>query len=100
MGHTGVENLMPSTKPEERLSIRASEAQKDLLRRAAASRHMNVSQFVLQTSLRAAEDTLAEESTCTISREHHEWLTRALDSDPIDTSALRALMSESSSWDA
>ena len=43
---------------ETRLSIRASEPEKNILLRAAQARQTNVSQFVLQASLDAAHAVL------------------------------------------
>jgi uncharacterized protein (DUF1778 family) len=45
---------------ESRLSIRASGSEKALLAQAAKVKRMNTSQFVLQSSLEAAEAVLSE----------------------------------------
>jgi uncharacterized protein (DUF1778 family) len=81
-------------KPEDRLSIRANASQKTTLRRAADARHMNVSQFVLQISLQAAEKILEEETKVVVSAEEYDWLCQLMDAPPRDLPELRALMSE------
>jgi len=55
---------MPTiTAPKEnRLSIRTSDSEKKLLTEAARVRHMNMSQFVLQTSLDAAREILIDQT--------------------------------------
>ena len=92
----------PSTalKPEDRLSIRASTIQKSTLRRAADARHMNVSQFVLQTSLEAAERILNEESRIVVSVEEYEWLAKVMDAAPRELPELRELVRDMLVWDA
>lgn len=89
-----------TSKPEDRLSIRANASQKAKLRRAADARHMNVSQFVLQTSLNAADQVLEEESKIVLSEEAYEWLCHLMDEPPRDLPNLRQLMSEKPVWDA
>jgi uncharacterized protein (DUF1778 family) len=87
-------------KPEERLSIRANQAQKRTLRRAADLRHMNVSQFVLQTSLQAAEQLIQQESTLYVSSEDYDWLAKIMDEAPQDLPRLREALAQKPVWDA
>lgn len=87
-----------TAKPEDRLSIRANQAQKRTLRRAADLRHMNVSQFVLQTSLQAAEEVLQQESTLFVSAADYDWLCKLMDEPPRDLPNLRRLLSEPTVW--
>ena len=51
-----------TTQKETRLSIRASEPEKAILAQAARARHLNISQFVLQASLDAAQAVLINQS--------------------------------------
>lgn len=89
----------PTVKPEDRLSIRASASQKSTLRRAAEARHMNVSQFVLQSSLQAAERVLEEETRIVVSAEEYNWLCQIMDEAPRDLPKLRALLLQKPVWD-
>jgi uncharacterized protein (DUF1778 family) len=50
------------TPKESRLSIRASDAEKAILAQAARARRMNTSQFVLQSSLDAAQAILVDQT--------------------------------------
>lgn len=44
----------------ERIEVRTTPSVKALLRRAASSAHMNVTEFLLDAGIKAAEDTLAD----------------------------------------
>lgn len=90
----------PTTPPkEDRLSIRANSSQKSVLARAAKARHMNVSQFVLQASLREAEQVIEEENRILISPEEHEWLVRVMDEPATPAPRLRAALVQKPVWD-
>lgn len=96
---------MPSTKtdptspPEVRLSIRADQKQKHLLRRAAEARNTTVSQFVLEASLREADRVLQDETILRVSEEEYAHLCRLMDAPARDLPALRALVKERAPWD-
>jgi uncharacterized protein (DUF1778 family) len=90
----------PAEKPENRLSIRATQKQKSILRRAAELHHMNVSQFVLQTSLDAAERLIREESTIFVAAEDFDWLCRVMDEPACDLPRLREALAQKPVWDA
>jgi uncharacterized protein (DUF1778 family) len=83
---------------EDRLSIRANIKQKRVLAQAAQARHMNVSQFVLQASLREAEQVLKEETHLTVSPEEYEWMARIMD-EATPAPRLRAALDEKPVWD-
>lgn len=85
-------------KKVEKLSIRANETEKQRLRRAAQCRHMNVSQFVLQTSLEAADRIIREETVIRLDDEQYAWLVAKLDEPPKDLSNLRRLLNEPTVW--
>ncbi len=86
---------------EERLHIRTSPTQKALLTRAAKRRHLNVSQFVLQTCLEAAEKVMREEEALTtilVSAEQYDWLLQKLEEPPQELPELRRLLGETPVW--
>lgn len=96
--------VKPSTKKvgapkDDRLSIRANPGQKDVLSVAARARHMNVSQFVLQASLREAELVVREEKVASVSPEEYEWLSRVMD-EATAAPRLREALKRQPVWDA
>ncbi len=104
------ETVMNAPAPPKvtRLHIRASASQKALLAQAAQARHLNVSQFVLQTCLEAAEKAVQEQkererdaeisSVIRVSAESFDWLMKKLDEPPQDNPALRHLLAEPPRW--
>lgn len=79
-----------TTPPKEnRLSIRANSGQKSVLMRAVKAQHMNVSQFVLQASLKEAQKVIEEENRILISSEEYEWLCRIMDEPATPAPRLR-----------
>lgn len=83
----------------QRLSIRASEPEKTLLTQAAQARRMNVSQFVLQTSLDAAQAILAEQTQFRLTPEQWQLFCQKLDAPPKVIPALAQLFSEPDPFD-
>ena len=90
----------PSGKPrEDRLSIRANASQKQTLAQAAMARHMNVSQFVLQASLREAEHVIREEAQILVSPQEYDWLVKIMD-EAVPAPRLREALKQAPVWDA
>jgi uncharacterized protein (DUF1778 family) len=83
-----------TTQKESRLSIRASEPEKTILRQAAQARHMNTSQFVLQASLDAARAILVDQTEFRLPPEQWEAFCARLDAPARTIPALRQLFSE------
>ncbi len=75
---------------EERLSIRTSAEQKELLKRAALSRGTDLSAFVLQASLEQARQAVVEESVVVFSSKGYEALCRVMDEPVEPNAALRS----------
>ena len=80
----------------ETLNIRASSAQKAMLAEAARLQNMNVSQFVLNKSLDAAESVIVEQRVIRVSSEEYDWLLSRLAEPPQDLPKLRELFSKPS----
>jgi uncharacterized protein (DUF1778 family) len=91
-------NQSTTRKSEGRLSIRANTSQKTILERAAKARHMNVSQFVLDASLREAQEIIDQESRLIVSLEEYDWLVKLMD-EAIPTPRLRAALDQKPVWD-
>ncbi len=93
---------MPRSAPaqkETRLSIRASEPEKALLRQAAQMRSMNTSQFVLQASLDAAHAVLLDQTEFRLPPEQWDEFCRRLDAPARTIPALQQLFSEPEPYD-
>ena len=89
--------LEPKQK-EERLSIRANPNQKSVLAQAAQARHMNVSQFVLQASLREAEMVIQEETSMVVSPAEYAWLAKTMD-EATPAPRLKEALNQRPVWD-
>ena len=70
-----------------------------MLSQAANARHMNVSQFVLQASLREAEQIIREETLVVVSPTEYAWLVRIMD-EAISAPRLREALKQIPVWDA
>jgi len=68
-----------ATVKAERLQIRVEPGQKEILERAAAAAHLNVSAFVLQAAAIQAEEILAERQRIRLAPEAAVAFTEALD---------------------
>lgn len=96
----------PTAQKDSRLHIRTSPGQKALLAQAAQARHLNVSQFVLQTCLEAAEKVVREKaaqpdfaSAIRVSATEYDWLMQKLEEPPQGNAALRRVLTEPTIWD-
>lgn len=86
--------LTPKTNGESSFSIRASAAQKELLKRAAKRLNKSVSEFVLENAIEAAEALELDNAHFVISREQYEAFLAELDKSPKAIPALKKLFSE------
>lgn len=83
---------------EKRLSIRATEPEKALLAQAARLRRTNVSRFVLQASLEAANAVLVDQTFYHLAPEQWDAFCRRLDDPPKSIPALQKLFREDGSF--
>ncbi len=83
----------------ERIDIRTSAAVKAVLQQAASSMNKSVSEFLLDTGLFAASETLADRKVFAINDDQWDKFQKALDADPKDKPALKKLLSEPSVFD-
>ena len=91
---------MRTTRKSEQLNIRVSSAQKTRLAEAAMLQNIIVSQFVLNKSLDAAEQVIAEQRLIRASKPEYDWLMAQLDEPPRDIPALRKLLNEPSIFES
>jgi uncharacterized protein (DUF1778 family) len=81
-----------SQRKSQRLGLRTSEAQRELLVAASQAEGTTVSDFVLRHATRAAEDVLADRRVFMVSDEVWDRFAAALDEPPADIPGLAELM--------
>ncbi|MCE2767001.1 MAG: DUF1778 domain-containing protein [Fimbriimonadaceae bacterium] len=91
---------MQATQKLEQLNIRASSDQKAKLAEAAKLQNMNLSQFVLNKSLDAAEEVIADQRLIRVSKPEYDWLVSKLEEPPRDIPELRELFSKPSVFES
>jgi uncharacterized protein (DUF1778 family) len=91
---------MHNTQKAEQLSIRASAAQKAKLAEAARLQNMNVSQFVLNKSLDAAEEVIADQRLIRVSKEEYDWLMAKLEEPAREIPELKELFGRPSVFES
>lgn len=88
-----------SLSKTERIDVRASATVKQLLQEAARSCHKNVSEFLLDAGIVAANQALADRRHFVLSEEQWAAFQQALDAPPQPMSRLKKLMTEPSILD-
>lgn len=83
----------------ERLNIRSTERQASLLKRAAASADMTMSDFVLNSAVKEAERILADQRWFVVTGEQYDAFVDALDR-PVSQEAVRKLFAASTPFGA
>lgn len=82
----------------ERQEVRLTLAQKEILARAAAITGKNVSDFILESSVLAAEMAILEQRVFVVSGKEFEWWEDLLDAEPQSNPGLDRLFSKPLSW--
>lgn len=90
-----------STTPKgSRFSIRASAVQKKVIAQAARIKEVTMSEFVLEQSLTAAQQVIADQAQFTLPRKQWKEFCAALDAPPKSIPALRRLLTKPGLFDA
>jgi uncharacterized protein (DUF1778 family) len=84
---------------EERLNIRASARQKEVIAKAARIEEKSISEFVLENAYQAAQEVLAEQTHFNLPEGQWEVFCAALDAPPKPIPALKALLTEPGVFD-
>jgi uncharacterized protein (DUF1778 family) len=87
---------MPATSRTEKLDLRLTPAAKRALQAAAAATRRSVSEFVLETALARAAETLPDRQRFGLSAEAWTAFQKALDAPPAAKSKLAKLLNERS----
>jgi uncharacterized protein (DUF1778 family) len=83
----------------ERVDLRMTPAAKRTLQRAAAVMNKTLTEFLLDTGLNAAFDTLADRKVFQLDEQQWEEFMTALSAAPKDNPALRRLLARKPAWE-
>ena len=83
----------------DRINIRITPERKTLIARAAEREHKNISDFVLENAISAAEAILADDANFSLDKKRWQQFLAALDAPPRKIPALRKLLTERSVFD-
>jgi len=89
-----------STQKVSRFSIRASATQKRVIAEAARIRETTISDFVLEQSLTAAQQVIADQVQFRLPKKQWKQFCDALDAPPKTIPALRKLLTKPGLFDA
>lgn len=81
----------------ERIALRASQEQRELIGRASEATSTTVSDFVLRASIARAEEVLADRREFRLPPDRWNAFVELLDRPPVDKPRLRRLLTEPSS---
>ncbi len=92
--------MATGTTRSEKLDLRLTRTAKRALQAAAVASHRSVSQFVLESALARAEETLADRRTFGLNAEQWKAFQTALDAPPRPLPHLERLLKEPGFFDA
>ncbi len=90
---------MPTTNRSEKLDLRLTPAHKSLLQNAALASNRSVSEFVLESALARAQETLPDRQYFGLSADRWDAFTRALDAPVRSLPRLARLLEEPGVFD-
>jgi uncharacterized protein (DUF1778 family) len=91
----------PARRPkDEVIQIRASAEAKAILNRAAALRGKKLSEFMLESARRSAEETILDQRTFFLDDGAHARFLALLDSPPRPSASTRARFKRKPPWEA
>jgi uncharacterized protein (DUF1778 family) len=85
-------------RKDEVIQIRASAETKTILHRAAALRGQKLSEFMLESARRQAEETILDQRTFFLDDKAHERFLALLDSPPKSSAKVRARFNRKAQW--
>ena len=91
-------NVGPARK-DDVIQIRASAETKAILNRAATLRGQKLSEFMLESARRQAEDTILDQRTFFLTPEDHDAFLAMLDAPAKPSKELRALLTRKPIWE-
>jgi len=90
----------PAKRKDDVIQIRASAEAKALLNRAATLRGQKLSEFMLESARREAEETLLDQRTFFLDDNAHARFLALLDSPPAPSAQARARAKRKAPWGA
>jgi uncharacterized protein (DUF1778 family) len=87
------------TTRSNRLHVRITETQKRLIHQAAQSTHSSVSDFVLRSVCRAAEQSLADQTTFFLNETDYKAFQEALEKPAQYNPKLSAILTSKAPWE-
>jgi uncharacterized protein (DUF1778 family) len=87
-------------RKDEVIQIRASAETKTILHRAAALRGQKLSEFMLESARRQAEETILDQRTFFLDDKAHARFLALLDSPPKPSAKVRARLNRKAPWQA
>ena len=88
-----------ASRRDDAIQIRASAEAKALLNRAAALRGQKLSEFILESARRQAEETILDQSTFFLDEAAHARFLALLDSPPKPSAKARARLIRKAPWE-
>ena len=86
-------------RKDETIQIRASADTKAILNRAAAMRGQKLSEFMLESARRQAEETILDQRVLFLDPEAHERFLALLDTPPLPDKGARARLARKAPWE-
>lgn len=99
MAETSVQSARGRSPKDERIAVRASHEERELIAQASRASATTVSDFVLRASLARAEDVLAERREFRLPPDQWDAFVAMLDRPPVARPRLRRLLTEPSVLD-
>ncbi len=90
----------PTRRKDDVIQIRASAEAKAILNRAAALRGQKLSEFMLESARRQAEETILDQRTFFLDDDAHARFLELLDSAPAPSAKARARLRRKMPWEA
>jgi len=90
----------PARRKDEVIQIRASAETKTILHRAAALRGQKLSEFMLESARREAEEAILDQRTFFLDDKAHTRFLALLDSPPKPSAEVRARFNRKTPWQA
>ena len=83
----------------ERVDLRMTPTAKQMLQQAATVANKTLTEFLLDSGLHAAHDTLADRRVYLLDARQWDTFNALLDAPPADNPALRALLARKPAWE-